>query len=90
MPRFIVPYEGLNAPSHSFIISITMTFYLLYKIKMTIKVRPHYSWNYSNIKNKSKLLALLLVALLNRINMREGLGLQHQSDKSPGSEYGAT
>ena len=25
-----------------------MTFGLLYKIKMTIKVRPPYSWNYSN------------------------------------------
>ena len=48
MPRFIVPYEGLNAPSHSFIISITMTFSLLYKIKMIIKVRPPYSWNNSN------------------------------------------
>ena len=39
MPRFIVPYEGLNAHLHSFIISITMTFGMLYKIKMTIKVR---------------------------------------------------
>ena len=48
MPRFIVPYKDLNAHSHSFIISITMTFGLLYKIKMTIKVRPPYSWNYSN------------------------------------------
>ena len=51
MPRFIVPYEGLNAPSHSFIISITITFGLLYKIKMAIKVRPPYSWNYSNTKH---------------------------------------
>ena len=49
MPRFIVPYEGLNAPSHSFIISITMTFGLFYKIKMTIKVRPPYSWNYPTL-----------------------------------------
>ena len=40
MPQFIVPYEGLNAPLHSFIISITMTFGLFYKIKMTIKVLP--------------------------------------------------
>ena len=38
--RFIVPYEGLNAPSDSFIISITMNFGLLYKIKMIIKVLP--------------------------------------------------
>ena len=49
MLRFIVPYEGLNALSHSFIISITMTFGMLYKIKMIIKIRPSYSWNYSNM-----------------------------------------
>ena len=48
MSRFIVPYEGLNAPSHSFIISISKTFGQLYKIKMTIKLRPPYSWNYAN------------------------------------------
>ena len=56
MPRFIVPYEGLNAPSHSFIISITMTFGLLYKIKMTIKIHPPYSWNYSNIISSKRTL----------------------------------
>ena len=54
MPQFIILYEALNAPSHSFIISITMTFGLLYKIKMTIKVRPPYSWNYSNNSEMAK------------------------------------
>ena len=48
MPRFIVPYKGLNALSHFFIMSLTMTFGLLYKIKMIIRVCPPYSWNYSN------------------------------------------
>ena len=60
MPRFIVPYEGLNTPSHSFIISITITFGLLYKIKIIIKVRPPYSWNYSNTKHLKQFCNLVL------------------------------
>ena len=38
-----------------------------------------------SMKNKSK----LLVPYLDRINMREGLDLQYQSDESPVSEHGA-